>query len=108
MAPRRSSSSFSKDERERQRKEDDDRPFAVGDVEPLAAHSLGAAFGIENKACTRRLGRRRRAPGQLSRASPADGADANFSASHRCQCSGSQAGPCLALRMMLYHSGELS
>ena len=78
MAPRRSSSSFSKDERERQRKEDDDRPFAVGDVDALIAHSIGAAFQTENKAGTRRLGHHRRAPGQRTRDSPAHGGYGNL------------------------------
>ena len=38
--------------------------FEVGQVDAFAAHSLGAALGIENKLRPRQLGHRRRVPGQ--------------------------------------------
>ena len=51
------------DVRERKQIGGADRPFEVGQVYAFAAHSLGAALGIEKKVRKRRLGHRRFVPG---------------------------------------------
>ena len=66
------------DVRERKQIGGADRLFEVGQVYAFAAHSLGAALGIEKKVRKRRLGHRRFVPGQRVHGSPAQTGSGNL------------------------------